>query len=131
MNQIPQINEHNTQLDLFESDYPISHTNLTKSNLTHDLSESINIESISIELALDILQISKSEYSFIDIQELKSRKNINWSKISLNALNILIYYKQNSKSFLPQIIPTKSKTNWNFTYDNNKVFTHKIYPDKN
>lgn len=65
-----------------------------------DFSEKINIELNSIELALRTLNISKYEYNQMDINQLKSFRRIDCSSSDIFAINILIYYKQNSKNLL-------------------------------
>lgn len=83
---------------------------------TPDFSEHINIESNSVGLALDILNMSMGEYNSLDIQKLKLIRKYNSSKSSTYALNILVYYKQNSKTFFPQPTPIQHKINWNIPY---------------
>jgi len=121
----PNINEQNRPVELFEPYLP---SNLTYPKInpslkldlcpefTPDFSEHIDIESSSINLALGTLGISRGEYNCLDIQELKSRRRIDLDGKSINALNVLIYYKQNSNTFLPQVSPNKHKL------DNSNLF---------
>jgi hypothetical protein len=115
----PNIIDHNRNNDLFEpffsnkNDFTKSslNLNLMEPDWTPNFSENIDIEQNSVNLALNILNMSKSSYNSMTIQELKSKRIIDCSSTTINALNILIYYKQNSKSFLPKISPIQQKKN--------------------
>lgn len=146
MDHFPSINENNRQKALFECHIPNVNnlTNVTprfnsktKTNPTFnhdcksDTSEHIDIEEDSIGLALSILCMSKSEYNRISINQLKELRKIDCNNRDIYAINILIYYKQNSKNLLfpetnpIQHIPIKVKFN---QYMNDKVHS-KIYPE--
>ncbi len=136
MNNFPQINGQDRQFDLFELRVPYNgsfsksrpsprfeqnpnpnlkpnlNINVIESDWTPDFSEHIDIESCSIGLALGTLNMSRGEYNSMSVQELKASRRIDCNGGLINALNILIYYKQNSKSFLPQLSPIKNKINW-------------------
>lgn len=63
-----------------------------------DFSERINIESESIELALDVLGLSKFEFNSMSVQDLKQRRMECGGRSKSSAINILIYYKSKSDS---------------------------------
>ncbi len=69
----------------------------SKNDFELNFSESIDIKNDSIFLALNTLNMSKSEYNLIDIYELKSQRRIDLDTSSICALNILIHYKEKSK----------------------------------
>lgn len=77
-----------------------------------NFSEKIDIESDSVNLALSTLNMTKAEYNGMSINDLKNLKRSNF--INSNAsysINILIYYKQNSKnSLFPNISPIQHIT---------------------
>lgn len=119
MSTFPSINEQNGPKRLFEQHinepvaFPTRYNNqnfngsyMDGPDWTPDFSQHINIEAESIQLALHTLGISKAEYNSMSIQDLNQKK-IHTTDNSNCALNILIYYKQNSKSFLPQFNPIK------------------------
>ena len=119
----PGIIDHNRNNDFLKSSQNL---NLMEPDWTPNFSENIDIEHNSVNLALNILNMSKSSYNSMTIQELKSKRIIDCSSTTINALNILIYYKQNSKSFLPTISPIQQKkNNWtnSFTDSDEKFIT--------
>ena len=151
MNNNPSINKNNRPNELFEPHIP----NLTprfeskqdiklspndtifNANLSQDLPEHIDIKAESIKLALSILNITKSEYNVTNLNQLKKLKSIHNNNTYINALNILIYYKQNSENSgnsrnlpLPEINPiqhTSAKQKINHC-GNEKTYA-KIYPE--
>ena len=130
MNHFPSINENNRSNGLFEINSTSSSTSNSTSNSSsnQDFSEQIDIEVESISLALRTLSISKLKYNEMNINELKELRRI--YKNNNYAINILIYYKQNStKYYFPQISLIyhniiKQKKN---LYENEKYA--KIYPE--
>ena len=68
---------------------------------TPNFSSQIDIESDSIQLALNTLGMTKTEYNYMSIQDL-TLKNVGYTSNSIYALNILIYYKRTSKFTLPK-----------------------------
>lgn len=124
MNPFPSINENNRPVGLFESHTP---------DWTPDFGEHIDIEAESIGLALSILGMSKSEYNTMSVNQLKDMRRIDCDNNNIYAVNILIYYKQNSRNLLfPQINPivhSHIKPNLN-QYGNEYIKTFaKIYPE--
>ena len=103
MNPFPSINENNRPVGLFEPHTP----NLTprfEPDWTPDFGEHIDIEADSIGLALSILRMSKSEYNTMSVKQLKRMRRIDCDNNNIYAVNILIYYKQNSRNLLfPEI----------------------------
>lgn len=79
-------------------------------DFTPNFNEIINIEKQSIGLALSVLQLSKNEYDRMSIEELKSFKKINIDYQISYAVNILSYYKQNSKL----LYSNNNENNYNF-----------------
>lgn len=140
MNPFPSINENNRPLGLFEPDTgfhpnnPFKQTNPTFGpDWTPDFSERINIEAESIGLALSILGMSKSEYNGMTINQLKGLRRIDYDNNNIYAVNILIYYKQNSKNLsFPQINPIiHSPIKHKFNQSGDKKEYAKIYPEIN
>lgn len=140
MNPFPSINENNRPLRLFEPDIglhlnnPLKQTNPTfNSDWTPDFSERINIEVESIGLALSILGMSKSEYNSMTINQLKELRRIDYDNNNIYAVNILIYYKQNSKKLsFPQINPIiHSPIKPKFNQSGDEKAYAKIYPEIN
>lgn len=77
-----------------------------------DFTEKINIEAESIGLALNVLGLSKAEYNYMSIKQLKEYKTIDCSSSHIFAYNILIHYKQNSKNKLfPNFQPIQHSQN--------------------
>ena len=66
-------------------------------DFTPNFTEQFDLESESLELALCVLNMTRSELYSVSLNELKLRKKIDMSKQSLLALNILIQYKQSLK----------------------------------
>jgi len=99
-------------------------------NKKRKLDELIDIEGESIQLALNTLGMTRAEYNSMSIQDLNSQKRIDCAGNSSCALNILIYYKQNTKSFLPQFSPIQHKNNWTGSNEH-KITNIKIYPELN
>lgn len=136
MNTFPLINYKNRPKESLIHPTPIliynkpsiDESNFNSSVCTQNFSDLINIEGDSIYLALKTLGMSKEEYNSMTIQELKYHKRINSSLIS--AFNILIYYKQNSKSFLPQLNLSSIhyKNNW-INSNEPKITSAKIHPE--
>ena len=81
----------------------------TKPDWTPDFSERIDIETSSVNLALTVLNMSKREYNSMSIQDLKKQRKQNFEITSHDALNILIYYKQDTGNFLQKLNPIKNK----------------------
>jgi hypothetical protein len=86
-------------------------------------------------LALSVLGMSKSEYNGMTVNQLKGLRRIDCDNNNIYAVNILIYYKQNSKNLsFPQInpiinSPIKPKFN---QYGNGDEKTYaKIHPEIN
>lgn len=124
MNPFPSINENNRPVGLFEPHTP---------DWTPDFGEHIDIEADSIGLALSILRMSKSEYNTMSVKQLKGMRRIDCDNNNIYAVNILIYYKQNSRNLsLPQInhIPHSDiKPNFiQYSNKDKKTFA-KIYPE--
>jgi hypothetical protein len=158
MNQFPSINERNKPKNLFEPHIPsplVQPRNSNKSFIngpdfsSHDFSSpdfsspdfngsdyfpdfsvKIDIEAESIQLSLNTLGMTRAEFNSMSIRDLWSKKRIDCDGNSSCALNILIYYKQNTKSFLPQFSPIQYKNNWT-GFNKNKINNVKIYPELN
>lgn len=143
MNTFPSINEQNRPKGLFEPHTPgplafppiYNKPNFDGSNFdgpdwTPDFSYRIDIEADSIQLALNTLGMTKAEYNSISILDLKTQKRIDTLSNSICALNILIYYKQNSKSFLSQFSPIQYNNNRSNLYEH-KIPNVKIFPEIN
>ena len=148
MNTFPSINEQNRPKGLFEPHTPgrlafppiynkpdFDGSNFDGSNFdgpdwTPDFSYRIDIEADSIQLALNTLGMTKAEYNSISIQDLKTQKRIDTMGNSICALNILIYYKQNSKSFLSPFSPIQYNNNKSNLYEY-KIPNVKIFPEIN
>jgi hypothetical protein len=153
MNHLPLINERNRPKCLFEPHIPcplvrprnsnkpfvnvpyfgapdFNEPDFNRSDYFPEFSFKIDIEGESIQLALNILGMTRSEYNSMSIQELSSQKKIDCTCNSSCALNILIYYKQNTKSFLPQFSPIQHKHNRTFSNEH-KITNVKIYPELN
>lgn len=127
MNPFPSINEQNRQHGFMD----INTNNLsTKLSKNLNFSEQINIEENSIKLALNTLNMSKFKYYEMTINELKEYRHIDCNSMDIYAINILIYYKQNSKNLLFPEITSINTTN---KQKNNKCgqdkFYAKIYPE--
>lgn len=119
MNPFSSINENNRPLGLFEPhkprfehdigfhpNNPFKQSNPTFGpDWTPDFSECINIEAESIGLALSVLGMSKSEYNGITVNQLKELRRIDCDNKNIYSINILTYYKQNSKISISQINP--------------------------
>lgn len=159
MNPFSSINENNRPLGLFEPHTPnltpkLEHehnfkfyppTNPKKSmkqsnhifkpDWNPDFDEYIDIEANSISLALSVLGVSKSEYNTMDINQLKSLKRIDTFGSNNDAINILIYYKQNSKNLsFPQINPiihSPIKPKFNQYGNGDEKAYAKIHPEIN
>lgn len=67
---------------------------------TPNFSNTIDIRNESIDLALGVLNMSKLEYNGMDIGQIKNLKCINSGYLESNAINILIYYKQQNNNFI-------------------------------
>lgn len=151
MNPFPSINENNRPVGLFEPhtpnltprfepdigfhpNNPSKKTNpIFKPDWTPDFGEHIDIEADSIGLALSILGISKSQYNTMSIKQLKGMRRIDCDNNNIYAVNILIYYKKNSRNLLfPEINPivhSHIKPNLNqYSNEDKKTFA-KIYPE--
>ena len=99
-------------------------------NSKQDIIEKIDIESESIDLALNTLNMTYFDYNSLDVDELIMRKKIcNVSTLTC-ALNILIHYKQ-KKSFFPQTSPIKNNSHINYNYfdEINGTDVPKIHPE--
>lgn len=138
MNTFPSINEQNRPKELFEPHTPgtlafppiYNKPDFDGPDWTPDFSYRIDIEADSIQLALNTLGMTKAEYNSISIQDLKTQKRIDTMSNSIFALNILIYYKQNSKSFLSQFSPIQHNNNRSSLYEF-KIHNVKIFPEIN
>lgn len=80
---------------------------IEKPDWTPDFSESFDIVGDSINLALHTLGMGKNEYNSSNVSSLKSQRRIDCSREQIWALNILIYYKKNTNSNLPDLSPIK------------------------
>lgn len=99
---------------------------LAKPEWNPDFSERINVEDDSINLALETLSLSRYDYNLMDINQLRNLRRIDSSNSTIYALNILIYYKKNSKLTLPQISPIKHK----WIYSDEKKVEEKKFEEK-
>lgn len=80
-----------------------------KPDFVPDFSEKLDVGHDSVCLALHTLGLSRPEFNSYTVEELKSQRKINCSCAEIWALNILIYYKKNSKISLPNLSPSPSK----------------------
>lgn len=94
-----------------------------KSDFVIDSYEKIDVENDSISLALSILGLSRSDYNSLSIDELKYKRNIDCNNIDIWSLNILIYYKKNSRLFLPELCSNKNILN-NISNNTHKIFSN-------
>ena len=154
MNSFPSINEQNRPKGLFEPHVPdftpkfkdnpnfgLYPSNEPKNKLnsllgpdwTPNFTERIDIEADSIGLALSTLNLSKAEYNSMSINQLKDLRRIDYHASNNYAINILIYYKQNSKNLsIPKINPFQHNfPEPKFNYYGEKINHAKIYPEMN
>lgn len=107
--KFPKIpNGYEQETDIFQSTPVLSKPDFVP-DFVPDFSERFDVENDSVCLALNTLGMSRPEYNSVSAEELKSQRKINCSSAEIWALNILIYYKKNSKISLPNLSPSPSK----------------------
>jgi len=92
---IPTLLNSNKKLDMSYKFEPKSFFNYNLKKNTN-FNQNMNIEENSICLALKVLNISKTEYDLMSLEELKYKKKYTLNNSNLYAYNILIYYKKNN-----------------------------------